>query len=196
MEPSEMYVSCPACGDEESDIHQRMKLLRTLCASVLLTMPLMWGMRPHIQLLFATAVQFWPGSYFYRGACRALKEGILVVSEREFYNADTAEEMTHAIRTEESLMGLTTPSVHSDANDAKGRGLSGFRRRRKQRWQRIEQHIQRRFEWRETLEERRCRCEEIQESGLIPDLHSRYFTADFPYGLTVIMRSLPMRCCG
>jgi Cu2+-exporting ATPase len=77
MEPSEMYVSCPACGDEESDIHQRMKLLRTLCASVLLTMPLMWGMRPHIQLLFATAVQFWPGSYFYRGACRALKEGIL-----------------------------------------------------------------------------------------------------------------------
>ena len=77
MEPSELYVSCPACGDEESDIHQRMKLLRTLCASVLLTMPLMWGMRPHIQLLFATAVQFWPGSYFYRGACRALKEGIL-----------------------------------------------------------------------------------------------------------------------
>lgn len=122
--------------------------------------------------------------------CRALPGFGLeyVVSEREFYNADTAEEMTHAIRTEESLMGLTTPSVHSDANDAKGRGLSGFRRRRKQRWQRIEQHIQRRFEWRETLEERRCRCEEIQESGLIPDLHSRYFTADFPYGLTVIQQ--------
>jgi Cu2+-exporting ATPase len=54
-----------------------MKLLRTLCASVLLTMPLMWGMRPHIQLLFATAVQFWPGSYFYKGAYRALKEGVL-----------------------------------------------------------------------------------------------------------------------
>ncbi|MBE6018765.1 MAG: HAD family hydrolase [Clostridiales bacterium] len=54
-----------------------MKLLRTLCASVLLTMPLMWGMRPLIQLLFATAVQFWPGSYFYRGAYRSLKEGVL-----------------------------------------------------------------------------------------------------------------------
>ena len=77
MEPSELYVSCPACGDEESDIHQRMQLLRTLCASVLLTMPLMWGMRPVIQLLFATSVQFWPGAYFYRGAYRALKEGIL-----------------------------------------------------------------------------------------------------------------------
>lgn len=77
MDPSDLYVSCPACGDEESDIHQRMKLLRTLCASVLLTMPLMWGMRPIIQLLFATAVQFWPGAYFYRGAYRALKEGVL-----------------------------------------------------------------------------------------------------------------------
>ena len=77
MDPSDLYVSCPACGDEESDIHQRMKLLRTLCASVLLTMPLMWGMRPVIQLLFATAVQFWPGAYFYRGAYRALKEGVL-----------------------------------------------------------------------------------------------------------------------
>ena len=54
-----------------------MKLLRTLCASVLLTMPLMWGMRPLIQLVFATAVQFWPGSYFYRGAYRSLKEGVL-----------------------------------------------------------------------------------------------------------------------
>jgi Cu2+-exporting ATPase len=77
MDPSELYVSCPACGDEESDIHQRMKLLRTLCASVLLTMPLMWGMRPLIQLVFATAVQFWPGMYFYRGAYRSLKEGVL-----------------------------------------------------------------------------------------------------------------------
>lgn len=77
MDRSDLYVSCPACGDEESDIHQRMKLLRTLCASVLLTMPLMWGMRPLIQLAFATAVQFWPGMYFYRGACRSLKEGAL-----------------------------------------------------------------------------------------------------------------------
>ena len=110
-----------------------------------------------------------------------------VVSEREFYNADTVEKMTNAIRNEESLLGLTTPSVRSDAYDARGRGLSGFRMRRKQRWQRIEQHIQRRFDWRANLEERQCRCEENTE-GLIPDLHSRYFTADFPYGLSVIQQ--------
>ena len=121
--------------------------------------------------------------------CRALPGFGLeyVVSEREFYNADTVEKMTNAIRNEESLLGLTTPSVRSDAYDARGRGLSGFRMRRKQRWQRIEQHIQRRFDWRANLEERQCRCEENTE-GLIPDLHSRYFTADFPYGLSVIQQ--------
>ena len=121
--------------------------------------------------------------------CRALPGFGLeyVVSEREFYNADTVEKMTNAIRKEESLLGLTTPSVRSDAYDARGRGLSGFRMRRKQRWQRIEQHIQRRFDWRANLEERQCRCEENTE-GLIPDLHSRYFTADFPYGLSVIQQ--------
>ena len=121
--------------------------------------------------------------------CRALPGFGLeyVVSEREFYNADTVEKMTNAIRNEESLLGLTTPSVRSDAYDARGRGLSGFRMRRKQKWQRIEQHIQRRFDWRANLEERQCRCEENTE-GLIPDLHSRYFTADFPYGLSVIQQ--------
>lgn len=147
--------------------------------------------------------------------CRALPGFGLeyVVSERKFYNADTAEEMTYAIRTEESLLGLTTPSLRSDAHDARGRGLSGLRRRRKQKWQRIEQHIQRRSEWRENLEERRRRYEENTEgmnlterkvyiaerikekrekstvsTRLIPDLHSRYFTADFPYGLSVIQQ--------
>ena len=121
--------------------------------------------------------------------CRALPGFGLeyVVSEREFYNADTVEKMTNAIRNEESLLGLTTPSVRSDAYDARGRGLSGFRMRRKQRWQRIEQHIQRRFDWRANLEERQCRYDENTE-GLIPDLHSRYFTADFPYGLSVIQQ--------
>jgi len=119
--------------------------------------------------------------------CRALPWFGLeyVVSEREFYNADTVEEMTYAIRTEESLLGLTTPSVCSDI---KGRGLSGLRKRRKQRWQRIEQHIKRRSDWREILEERRNRRREENTEGLIPDLHSRYFTADFPYGLSVIQQ--------
>lgn len=77
MPQNNLYVSCPACGDEEGDIHQRMVLLRTLCISVLFTMPLMWDMRPVIQLVLASVVQFWPGQYFYKGAYRALKQKIL-----------------------------------------------------------------------------------------------------------------------
>ena len=72
-----LYVSCPACGDEESEAHGRLALLRTLCISVLFTMPLMWSLRPLIQFLLATVVQFWPGMYFYKGAYRALKQKIL-----------------------------------------------------------------------------------------------------------------------
>jgi len=147
--------------------------------------------------------------------CRALPGFGLeyVISEREFYNAYTVEEMTQAICTEESLRGLATPSVRADSNGAKGRGLSGFRGRKKQRWKRIEQHMQRRSEWRKDIEDRRRRYEENTEgmkwterkeyiaekirekrdniSGagdLIPDLHSLYFTVDFPYGLTVIQQ--------
>ena len=72
-----LYVSCPACGDEESEAHGRLVLLRTLCISVLFTMPLMWSLRPLIQFLLATVVQFWPGMYFYKGAYRALRQKIL-----------------------------------------------------------------------------------------------------------------------
>lgn len=112
-----------------------------------------------------------------------------VVSESAFYKADTAGEMTNAIRTEESLLGLITPSVRSDAFEAKGRGWSGSitskEQRRERRRERIEKHIQRRMEWRAHLEER---CDKDEKPGLIPDLHSRYFTADFPYGLTVIQQ--------
>ena len=45
--------------------------------------------------------------------CRALPGFGLeyVVSERVFYNAETADEMTKAISSDESLFGLTTPSV-------------------------------------------------------------------------------------
>lgn len=148
--------------------------------------------------------------------CKALPEFGLeyVISEREFYNADTVEEMTAAICGEKSLQGLTTPSLRSHTEDADGRGLSGFRARRKRRWQkRIERHLQRRLEWRTRLEERNYKSDENTEgvgsserterirerikenrekmessAGLIPDLHSRYFTADFPYGLTVIQQ--------
>ena len=77
MQQNNLYVSCPACGDEESDIHERMALLRTLCISVLFTMPLLWDMRPIIQLVLASVVQFYPGMYFYKGAVRALKKGLI-----------------------------------------------------------------------------------------------------------------------
>ena len=118
--------------------------------------------------------------------CRALPRFGLeyVVSEREFYNAYTAQEMTHAIRSEESLTGLITPSVRADACETRGRGLPGFRKKSRQRWQRINNHMQRRSEWREKLEKRRHG--DSGSAGLVPDLHSRYFTADFPYGLAVI----------
>ena len=39
--------------------------------------------------------------------------------------------MTKAISSEESLKGLTTPSVKAEAAEIKGRGLGGIRTRRK-----------------------------------------------------------------
>ncbi len=154
--------------------------------------------------------------------CRALPDFGLerVVSERDFYNADTVEEMTYAIRNEESLRGLTTPSVEADANSVRFRGLAGLRSKRQHRKRSIRDHMYRRLIWREKVNKKmraylektegmsrrerrgfvsdhiRSKIEakaEMRKSGdrssgpaLIPDLHSRYFTADFPYGLTVI----------
>lgn len=77
MQQNNIGLSCLACGDEESDIGARLKLLRTLCTSVLLTMPLFWNMRPIVQLIIATLIQFWPGMYFYKGAWGSLKQKIL-----------------------------------------------------------------------------------------------------------------------
>ena len=68
MQPSDVSVSCPACGDAESEIGGRLRLLRTLCISVLLTMPLFWNLHPLAQLAIASVLQFWPGAYFYKGA--------------------------------------------------------------------------------------------------------------------------------
>lgn len=137
--------------------------------------------------------------------CRALPGMGLehVVSEREFYGADTAADMTRAICTEESLLGLTTPSVHADTFEDAGRGYSGVKSERKDKHARIQKHIQRRMEWRARIaariearrqekpdrQGRQSGQEKAKENaGLIPDLHSRYFTADFPYGLTVIQQ--------
>lgn len=77
MQQNDISISCPACGDSESEIGSRLKLLKTLCISVFLTMPLFWDMRPAIQLAIATVIQFWPGSYFYKGAWRSLKQKIM-----------------------------------------------------------------------------------------------------------------------
>lgn len=125
--------------------------------------------------------------------CRALPDFGLeyVVSERKFYNADTAEDMTRAICTEESLLGLTTPSVKEEKEEFRGR--LGFMTRRKQKRERIESHMKRRLSWRERRQLReRGRGDKADKAcdkqALIPDLHSRYFTADFPYGLTVIQQ--------
>lgn len=60
-------------GEEEQEQYRRLALLRLLCAAALLTMPLFWNLHPYVQLALATAVQFWPGMHFYRGAWRALK---------------------------------------------------------------------------------------------------------------------------
>lgn len=77
MQPSDISVSCPACGDAGSEIGGRLRLLRTLCISVLLTMPLFWNLHPLAQLVIASVLQFWPGAYFYKGAYRALRQGVL-----------------------------------------------------------------------------------------------------------------------
>jgi len=64
-------------GDEDQENAQRLRLLRTLAAATLLTMPLVWDLAPKIQLVLATLVQFGPGQYFYRGAWRALRNRTL-----------------------------------------------------------------------------------------------------------------------
>ncbi len=110
-----------------------------------------------------------------------------VVSERDFYSADTAEDLTAAITSEQSLKGLATPSVRAESASVRERGLSGLRTRRKQKNEAVEAHMRRRSGWRERLAGRR-RSYSDEQNGLIPDLHSRYFTADFPYGLAVIQQ--------
>ena len=128
-------------------------------------------------------------------AIARLTERGYVISERAFYNAEPPDEMTQAISKEESLRGLTTPSVKAEAASVKGRGLGGLRKGRNQWSECTARHIERRARWREFIERRINTYREKtsgEESGdsnaLAPDLHSRYFTADFPYGLSVIQQ--------
>ena len=77
MQQNNIGISCPTCADDSSDAGGRLKLLRTLCISVLLTMPLFWNMRPAIQLVIATLIQFRPGMYFYKSAWASLRQKVL-----------------------------------------------------------------------------------------------------------------------
>lgn len=123
--------------------------------------------------------------------CRALPGFGLeyVVSEREFYNADTVREMTEAIRTEPSLLGLTTPSVCAGSGAVSGRGLPGHRSEKNHSGDHAADHNERRNRLREINSQKpRVQTAAKNSRSLIPDLHSRYFTADFPYGLSVIQQ--------
>lgn len=64
---------CEVFGDEAQELKQRFRLLRLLIASTALSMPLLWNLPPLVQLVFATALQFYPGLYFVRNALRGLR---------------------------------------------------------------------------------------------------------------------------
>lgn len=64
---------CEVFGDEAQELKQRFRLLRLLIASTALSMPLLWNLPPMVQLVFATALQLYPGMYFVRNALRGLR---------------------------------------------------------------------------------------------------------------------------
>ena len=80
----------------------------------------------------------------------------------------------------------------ADRSNVRSRGLGGLRSRRRQVKDRIQAHMEKRARWRESIESKNqgpaaLICDD-EHQALIPDLHSRYFTADFPYGLSVIQQ--------
>lgn len=68
--------SCEIChwdsGEETLEQNDQLSMLRRLLTAVALATPIFWGPAPWVQFLLATALQFGPGRYFYRGAFRAL----------------------------------------------------------------------------------------------------------------------------
>lgn len=69
---------CAACAEllnteEEAELKLRFYILRSLIASVFLTMPLLWDLPPLVQLVFATLIQLGPGMVFYKNAYRSFK---------------------------------------------------------------------------------------------------------------------------
>ena len=60
-------------GEEELEQNDQLSMLRRLLVSVALATPIFWSPAPWVQFLLATALQFGPGRYFYRGAYRAIR---------------------------------------------------------------------------------------------------------------------------
>lgn len=64
-------------GEQDLEDAGRLRMLRTLVASALLTAPLCWSLSPTVQFVLATLVQFGPGQVFYRGAFNTVRGGNL-----------------------------------------------------------------------------------------------------------------------
>lgn len=60
-------------GDEDQELDKRMELLQKLIGSAAATSLLMLELHPKAQFAVATALQFGPGRYFYKGALRDLR---------------------------------------------------------------------------------------------------------------------------
>ena len=60
-------------GDEDQELNKRMGLLQKLIGSAAATSLLMLELHPKAQFAVATALQFGPGRYFYKGALRDLR---------------------------------------------------------------------------------------------------------------------------
>lgn len=60
-------------GDEDQELTKRMNLLKTLIESAAGTSLLMLELHPKAQFAIASAIQFGPGRYFYKGALRDLR---------------------------------------------------------------------------------------------------------------------------
>lgn len=60
-------------GDEDQELTKRMDLLKTLIESAAGTSLLMLELHPKAQFGIASAIQFGPGRYFYKGALRDLR---------------------------------------------------------------------------------------------------------------------------
>ena len=84
VQARELVAACADCGctvtagehrggDEDQELDKRMGLLKKLLGSAAATSLLMLELHPKAQFAVATALQFGPGRYFYKGALRDLR---------------------------------------------------------------------------------------------------------------------------